>query len=296
MLNTAQFSFSRTRTSTLTNNVGLPDNNMGPAIVPGAPTGVVDMNGSAGGTYTEFGSSNNLPINFDLQNIYTLGDDFLVTHGRHAFKFGMLLNRFDSGHQASNSANGQIQFNTFADFLNSNPYLVEFKPTFADESRFYIFHTLGFYGQDDWHITQRMTLNLGFRYEFMTTPHELNGKESRLINNFTDSFTRGPIIKNNTLHDFSQRVGLAYDLFGNGKTALRAGAGIYYDLGNIGSVLGENTTGAPPFSGLIDITTSSTPSIADWETTLGTNGHWPFPIPDKVISFYTQQNSGGVTP
>jgi hypothetical protein len=305
VLNTARFSFSRTRDTIATNNIGLPNGGLGPPIVTGFPTGVVDMNGSAGGTYTEFGSSNNYPKNFDIQNIYTLSDDFLVTRGKHAFKFGVLLNRFNSGHQASNSANGQIQFQTFADFLQSNPYLVEFKPTFADESRYYIFDTAGFYGQDDWRVTQRLTLNLGFRYEFMTTPRELNGKQSRLINDFTDSFTLGPIIKNNTLHDFSPRVGLAYDLFGNGKTAIRGGAGVYYDLGNIGSVLGENTTGAPPFSGLIDITTSSSPSIADWEAapgtvpgvpSLGTNGQWPFPIPPEVINFYTVQNAAGVTP
>jgi len=311
VLNTAQFSFSRTRDTVVTNNIGLPNNNLGPPIVMGFPTGVVDMNGSAGGTYTEFGSSNNFPQNFDIQNIYTLGDDFLVIRGRHAFKFGVLLNRFNSAHQANNSANGQIQFNTFADFLQSNPYLVEFKPTFADESRFYIFHTIGFYGQDDWHVTQRLTLNLGLRYEFMTTPRELNRKQSRLINDFTDSFTLGPIIKNNTLHDFSPRVGLAYDLFGNGKTALRAGAGLYYDLGNIGSVLGENTVGAPPYSGLIDITNSSCPTLSDWEAAPGTispclgtalptgfnsPGHWQFPIPAQVINFYTQQNAAGVTP
>jgi hypothetical protein len=310
VLNTARFSFSRTGNTRATNNVGLPNNGLGPAIVTGFPTGVVDMNGSAGGTFTEFGSANNYPKDLDLQNIYTLSDDFLVTRGRHAFKFGVLLNRFNGAFQANNSANGQLQFATFADFLQSNPQVVEFKPTFADESRFYIFDTAGFYGQDDWRATNRLTLNLGFRYEFMTTPHELNGKESRLLNDFTDSFTLGPIIKNNTLHDFSPRVGLAYDLFGNGKTALHAGAGLYYDLGNIGSVLSENTTGAPPFSGLIDITSSSCPSLADWEAPPGTNSicgapgsipslgttGFPFPIPAQVINFYTQQNSAGVTP
>ncbi len=311
LLNSGRVSFSRTRTNTATDNVGLPNNNLGPPIVTGNPTGVVDMNGSAGGTYTEFGSSNNYPINFDLQNIYTLSDDFVWTHGTHAFKFGVLLNRFNSGHQANNSANGQIQFNTFTDFLTSNPYLVEFKPTFADESRFYIYDTAGVYGQDDWRVARRLTLNLGLRYEFMTTPHEVNHKESRVVNDFTDPFTLGPIIKNNTLHDFSPRVGLALDLFGNGKTAIRAGAGVYYDLGNIGSALGDNTTGAPPYSGLVDITNSSCPSIADWEAapgtplsctppapvpSLGTNGHWPFPIPPQVINYYTVQNSAGVTP
>ena len=295
VLNSARFSFSRTRNTQATHNVGLPNNGLGPPIVMGFPTGVVDMNGSAGGTYTEFGSSNNYPEDFDIQNIYTLSDDVAWSHGKHAFKLGVLLNRFNNSSQATNSSNGQIQFNTFADFLQSNPYLVEFEPTFANENRFYIFDTAGFYGQDDWRITQRLTLNLGFRYEFMTTPRELNNKQSRLINDVTDAFTLGPIIKNNTLHDFSPRVGLAYDLFGNGKTALHAGAGIYYDLGNIGSVLGENTVGAPPYSGLIDITNSSTPSIADWEKTLGTTS-WPFPIPAQVINFYTVQNAAAVTP
>jgi hypothetical protein len=297
VLNTARFSFSRTNDVLADHNVGLPDNGMGPSIVPGFSTGVIDMGGAAGGTYTEFGSAGYAPQEFNLQNIYTLSDDVNWTRGKHAFKFGTLLNRFNLGFQGTNSFNGQIQFNTFADFLQSNPFVVEFAPTFVNENRFYIFDTAGFYAQDDWRATQRLTVNLGLRYEFMTTPRELQGKESRVLNDFTDPFTIGPMIKNNTLHDFSPRIGMAYDLFGNGKTAIRAGAGIYYDLGNIGSILASNTAGAAPFGGLVDVTPSSSPSIADWENTLGTTANgFPFPIPNQVRSAYNPNTPGVLTP
>ena len=98
------------------------------------------------------------------------------------------------GSQTTNSFHGQIQFLTFGDFLTSNPFIVEFAAPFANENRFYIFNTLGFYGQDDWRVTSRLTLNLGLRYEFMTTARELQGKQSRLINDYTDAFTIGPVI------------------------------------------------------------------------------------------------------
>ncbi len=233
-------------------NIGLPGGT-GPQIVPGFYTGIVDMSGTAGSTYTEFGSVNAAPTTFNVQNIYTLSDDVNWTRGKHAFKFGVLLNRYNLGSQATNSFNGQLQYNQFSDFLQSIPAVVEFAPTFADENRFFIFNTYGLYGQDDWRVTQRLTVNLGLRYEFMNTPHELNNKQSRIVNDFTDPFTLGPVIQNNTLHDFSPRVGLAYDLFGNGKTAIRGGAGIYYDMGNIGTALGQTANGSLPYAGLVDI-------------------------------------------
>jgi carboxypeptidase family protein/TonB-dependent receptor-like protein len=315
VLNTARFSFSRTHDATTLNNTGLAQNNgLGPELVPGFSTGVVDLAGSGGGVYQEFGSVNAAPTTFSVQNIYTLSEDVNWTRGKHAFKFGTLLNRYNRGAQDTNSFNGQLQYNQLSDFLQAIPTIVEFAPTFANENRFFIYHTYGFYGQDDWRVTQRLTVNLGLRYEFMNTPHELQGKQSRLIDDHSGLFSQGPIIKNNTLHDLSPRVGLAYDLFGNGKTAIRGGAGIYYDIGNIGSVLGGTTNGALPYGALVDINIPCTSqffktnninnplgspgfmpcNIADWENTLATqnpalyplaNG-FPLPIPDQVRNFY----------
>ena len=317
VLNTARFSFSRTRSSTTLNNNGLTQNGgLGPELVPGFSTGVVDMGGTAGGTFSEFGSVNAAPTTFSVQNIYTLSEDVNWTRGKHAFKFGVLLNRFNQGSQDTNSYNGQLQYNQLSDFLSDIPAVVEFAPTFANENRFFIYNTYGFYGQDDWRATQRLTVNLGLRYEVMNTPHELQGKQSRLINDFSDLFTPGPVIKNNTLKDFSPRVGFAYDLFGNGKTAIRGGAGIYYDLGNIGSALGGTTNGAIPYGALIDILPGcssafynannatnpiGTPgflpcSTTDWQAVLGTTnaagGGFPLPIPDQVRNFYQPTCSG----
>ena len=55
------------------------------------------MNAAVTGTYTEFGSTNAAPTTFLVQNVYTLSDDVNWTRGKHSFKFGTLLNRWNEG-------------------------------------------------------------------------------------------------------------------------------------------------------------------------------------------------------
>ena len=254
LLNTARFSFSRTKFSSAGILQGLPNNGQGPAIITGDPTGEIQVAG-----YAQLGPAE--PLSYGTQNIYTLSDDVNFTVGKHSFKFGTLLNRWNEGTQAANSHNGFLSFPSPDQFFASTPSLVEFEPLTANENRDYIYNTLGFYAQDDWRMTSHVTWNLGLRYEFMTTPYELSGRSSRLVNDQTDAFTDGPTLKNNSLHNFSPRIGVAWDVFGNGRTALRAGFGMYYDVGNIGTTLKQDSIGNPPFAGLTDIFSAGTTPV-----------------------------------
>ena len=85
--------------------------------------------------------------------------------------------------------------------------------------------------QDDWRITPKVTVNLGLRYELTTVFTEQNN----LIGNFDPTKGLVQVGKqigspfNGDHKDFAPRVGVAWDVFGNGRTVLRAGAGVYYE-------------------------------------------------------------------
>ncbi len=77
---------------------------------------------------------------------------------------------------------------------------------------------LNFFLQDDWRVTPRLTLNLGVRYEYQRNPDAIN------VNPLLPQTANKVSDKNN----FGPRIGFAFDVTGDGKTALRGGWGLYY--------------------------------------------------------------------
>ena len=108
------------------------------------------------------------------------------------------------------------------------------------------------FAQDDWRVNDRLTLNLGIRYDLLTWPSEIQGRQSS-IDIATGTFLlagRNGVpssIRNQDYLNFAPRVGFAYDLHGDGKSAIHGGYGIFYfpDYGGISNQLGQN----PPFGG-----------------------------------------------
>src|SRR4029077_19285066 len=77
----------------------------------------------------------------------------------------------------------------------------------------------GWFIQDDYRISARLTLNLGLRHEFFTDPIEVNGKSANLRNLTDPAPTVGPAFQTAKLN-FAPRVGLAWDPTGSGKTSI----------------------------------------------------------------------------
>jgi len=265
LLNTVRISFSRT----IFNSANSYDMQslaaLGiPSLVAGQPFGTFSIT-----PYSVVGASSSLgpPAAVHLQNVYTVSDDVFHSQGKHSLKFGTLLNRYNQGMTAPSQTDGTITYSTFANFLKAIPSVYAAASPDSDFNRFFVYNTYGFYMQDDWRATPRLTLNLGLRYEFMSTPNEVFGKQYALRNTATGAtFTPGPVMANHTFYNFSPRVGFAWDVFGNGKMAFRGGGGIYYDVGNLGNDLTRDALGHPPLA----VTSSVTNTV--------TNAVIPFPI------------------
>ena len=241
LLNSARLSFSRTKTvDTSASTV----NNPSLDLVPGQLPGITTIQSGA----SQMGSSNVTPIT-PVQNILSFGDDLFYTRGKHSLKLGVLINRIQAGITSGHFNQGNAVFSNIANFLIGNLAQYKALTPASNLNRDFRWWTEGFYVNDDWRASNRLTFNLGLRYEFNTTITETTGRLYSLRNPLTDTATTkgSALFRNPSLKDFSPRLGFAWDVNGDGKTSVRGGFGIYFDTPIVGTLLFEDLV-VPPAS------------------------------------------------
>ena len=178
------------------------------------------------------GGAGALSTIFHHWNSFQAYDDAFLTRGLHALKFGFAFERMQDNVLSSQRPDGSFSFPSLTGFLMNQPTTFQgglpgsFTPRGERASLF------GGYLQDDWRWRPNLTLNLGLRYEASTVPAEIQGKLENLqsLTAVPPGHLGSPLYSNPTLRDFQPRVGLSWDPFHDGKTAVRAGFGIFDKL------------------------------------------------------------------
>jgi hypothetical protein len=239
------------------NNLGIPNGN-----IPGLPytSGIAQFNISGYTSTGDPGWTNAKRI----ANVFEFADALTWVKGKHTFKFGIDLQPIQStltnsqddprgifnfnGNYTSNQGAAGTG-NAMGSFLLGYPNYVarDFVNTVPGVRMTF----LGIYAQDDFRVTQSLTLNLGVRWDLFTSPVERWNRQSNFdtnsgLINVASPSNRGPNV-DNYYGNVGPRVGLAYTP-DRGRTAIRAAFGISYFPDNFGATGGTLERNYPFFT------------------------------------------------
>jgi hypothetical protein len=216
------------------------------------------------------------------QTTYQIVDNVSWVHGKHTFKFGGQYTHFIYPQFFLPRSLGDYWYNTTQEFIDDLEPGNQGRTLRGAGSGSFLGtqSLLAAFVQDDIKVTPRLTLNLGLRYEYWTNPVGDSTQQLNAISNVPGVINFG--VPKTDKNNIGPRIGFAYDPTGSGKTAIRGGFGVSYDVKfqNFASI-----TLPPQLSTELDIPTACTlnptPSWCATKTAFLAGGGLPqnFPIP-----------------
>ena len=239
-INTARFGFSRGAFfSDSYPFISFPESL---SIVPGRPMGAVSIGGGGGSAEASSVSAfGNGDVNsHEYRNLFTYADDEQIIRGKHVLNVGVWFQRVQQNSAGVEATYGSVTFTGLQNFLQGQAFTLT-GGGLGDVVGARQWET-AFYAQDTIRATHTLTVTLGLRYEPTNGWNEIDGREQTSVLGPNGLLTQvqpsgplqfeitGPsVMQNTSLRNLAPRAGLAWDIFGTGKTVVHAGFGTYYD-------------------------------------------------------------------
>ena len=243
--------------------------------------------------YFSVGCGNCAPGHFNT-NTWQVNDDIDMVRGRHQLAFGVDFIHSQNNLLTGNNQNGQFQFNgsytgdSLADFLLGDMSLFDQNRPQQNALRQ---NMPAAYIQDTFHMSSRITLNAGVRWEPSLMPHDFFGRGASfdmtafLANQHSTVYPNAPAgmfyygdpgipksYSKSHWANFAPRAGIVFNPHGDGRDTLRVGAGILYDVNEM--YYGQRLTSNPPYANDVSQTSPTAHFANPW---VGYPGGNPFP-------------------